>query len=113
MTKRSLLFKIIGICLCTLPAAIATLAHFPLWLGEERTAVSALSVAVLALCAIPFRRVLKRVFRSPSAWQLWLVLWILLSVLNPIIVGLRAVCAVACPSSLLGAVFFRLARKKP
>ncbi len=106
--KKPLLFKIIGILLCVLPAAVTALTYFPLWMQSERSAVSVLSVAVLALCAIPARRVIARTLRSPSAWQFWGVMWIALTMLNAISEGLRAVSAVAFPTSLLGAVFFRL-----
>ncbi len=112
MNRKQLLYKIIGILLCTLPATITTLTYFPLWMQSERSAVSVLSVAVLALCAIPARRVIARTLRSPSAWQLWLILWITLTMLNAISEGLRAVSAVAFPTSLLGAVFFYLARRE-
>ncbi len=112
MNKRQLIYKIVGILLCTLPASIATLSYFPLWMRNERSAVSVLSVAVLCLCAIPFKRAIGRALRSPSAWQMWLVLWIGLTMLNAISDGLRAVSAVAFPTSLLGAVFFWLARRE-
>ncbi len=107
--KRRLICKVIGILLCTVPAVVMTLAYFPLWLGEEKTALSILSVLVLALCAIPFRRVLAQALRSPSAWQMWLVLWLALTILESISAGLRAVSAVAFPCSLAGAWFFRIA----
>ncbi len=111
VNKKQLTLKIIGTLLCTLPAALTALSYFPLWMQSERSAVSILSLAVLALCAIPARRVIVRALKSPSAWQMWLVLWIALTMLNAISEGLRAVCAVAFPSSLLGAVFFWLARR--
>ncbi len=109
--KKQTVYKILGILLCVLPAAITALAYFPLWIQDGKSTISVLSLLILALCAIPARRILKRVLRSPSAWQLWLALWILTSVLDPIISGMRAVSAVAFPTSVLGALFFRLARK--
>ncbi len=111
-TKKQLTYKIIGILFCTLPAAITALTYFPLWFSDAHTSVSVLSVAVLALCAIPARRVIANALKSPSAWQFWLVMWISLSLLNTISDGMRAVSAVAFPTSLIGAVFFWLARRE-
>ncbi len=110
--KKPLIYKIIGMLLCILPAAITALTYFPLWMHDAKCTVSILAVAVLALAAIPARRVITRALKSPSAWQFWLVMWVSLSLLNSISTGLRAVSAVAFPTSLAGAVFFYLARRE-
>ncbi len=106
------LYKIIGLLLCTVPAAVTTLLHFPLWLSREDSGFSVLSILVLSLCAIPARRMLRDFFRNPSAWKMWLVLWILFTVTDNLIDGLRAVACVACPASALGALFFWLAKRQ-
>jgi len=108
--KRAMLFKAAGLLLCTVPAAVTALFQFPLWIRHDDSTLSLLSVLVLCLCAIPFRRVLSECLRSPSAWQMWLVLWLALTLLEPLFSGLRIVALIALPFSVLGAVCFRIAR---
>ena len=106
-----MLFRILGITLCVLPPAIATLEHFPLWLSNGRQALSALSLLLLLLSAYPLFRILKRCLRSPSLWVLWLVLWVLLEVFLPILSAIKTIALISFPTGLLGALCFRLARK--
>lgn len=109
---RAKIYKAVGLALCVLPPALTALSYFPLWLGERESTFSVLSVCVLFLCALPFHRILREKLKSPSAWQMWLILLILLSLVRNIIDGLRAVACVAVPTSLLGAVFFALAKRE-
>ena len=110
-TLKANLLKGLGLALCILPASLTALRYFPLWISQKETAVSVGAILVLALCAIPFWRVITEAFRSPSAWQLWLVLLLALTFLESIAGGLRAVAAVAFPTSLLGSVCFGIARR--
>ena len=103
--------KALGYLLCVAPPLLAANEHFPLWLAEgEKTAFSFLGVVVLFLCAIPLWRGIKTALRSPSAWQVWLMLLILLYTTKSIADGLIAVSVVALPSSILGALCFRYAK---
>jgi len=108
-TKRKLL-KAMGYALCVVPAALSALEHFPLWLSETKSSLSLLGVLLLALCLWPFKRGLKKVWKNPSIWMLWLCLYIGLKLTVPLAQGLLAVAGVALPFSLLGAVCFRLSR---
>ncbi|MDD6981544.1 MAG: hypothetical protein PUJ21_07405 [Clostridia bacterium] len=109
---RAKIYKAVGLALCVLPPALTALSYFPLWLEKRESTFSLLSVCVLFLCALPFHRILREKLKSPSAWQMWLILLILLSLFRNIIDGLRAVACVAVPTSLLGAVFFALAKRE-
>ena len=108
-TKRQLL-KAMGYALCVVPATLSALEHFPLWLGDTKTSLSLFGVILLALCLWPFKRGLKKVWKNPSLWMLWLCLYLFLKLLLPLAQGLFAVAGVALPFSLLGAVCFRLSR---
>lgn len=108
-TKRRLL-KAIGYALCVVPASLSALEHFPLWLGETKSSLSLFGILLLLLCLWPFKRGLKRVWKNPSIWMLWLCLYVFLKLLLPLARGLFAVAGVALPFSLLGAVCFRLSR---
>ncbi len=108
----SRLLRLLGMGLCVLPPAVATLEFFPLWLTREECRLSALSVFLLLLAAVPLLRLLRTRLRSPSAWMVWLVLWALLAAFEPIIASLRTIALISFPTSLLGALCFRLAKKK-
>ena len=103
-----LLFRILGISLCVLPPAISTLAFFPIWLADSRTAVSALTVILLVLAALPVLRLIKTHLRSPSAWMIWLLLWGFLFAFRPIAPAIETIALISFPTSMLGALCFRI-----
>lgn len=104
--------RLCGLALCVLPPALATLEHFPIWFSEGRTALSAVAVLLLLLAALPLIRLVRKHLRSPSAWMLWLALWAGLAVLRPILTAVETIALVSFPTSLLGALCLRLARRQ-
>ena len=109
--KKIRLYKLLGLLLSTLPACLMTLHYFPLWLSEEKSCISVVSLILLLICASPLKRVLKQAFQSPSPWMGWLLIWVTLTVFEHISRGVRAVAAVAFPFSLLGAVMYHKAKQ--
>ena len=101
-----------GLCLCILPPALATLEQFPIWFSSGRTALSAIAVLLLLLSAVPLIRLVRTHLRSPSAWMLWLVLWAALAAFRPILAAIESIALIAFPTSLLGALCFRLSRRQ-
>lgn len=108
---RARVYKIIGLCLAVLPPAVTALCYFPLWFSARGSAFSVLSILLLTLCLLPLRRVIRDCLKSPSAWQIWLALWIGLTLFARIINGLRVVACVGSLSGLVGEVFFFLSRR--
>lgn len=108
----TLALRILGLLLSVLPPAIATLEYFPLWLSEGKTTVSAISLTLLLLSAIPLLRLAKKHLHSPAPWMLWLILWLALRAFLPIAAAIETIALVAFPTSLLGAVCFRLAKRR-
>ena len=110
--RKTLWMKTLGYLFCILPPVLATLEHFPLWIKSDKTtSFSFLGLLLLLLCLIPFRKGLKQWLRTPSAWQMWLLLWGLLYFTRHITEGLLAVASVGFPTSLFGALFFHIAKK--
>ncbi len=105
------LLKGIGYFLSVVPASVTAMAYFPLWMGERKSAVSVLSVLLLFLCLLPLWRGVKSILKSPSLWQMWLILYVLLTTLEGILSGVRMVSMVAFPTGLLATVFFKWAKK--
>ena len=108
----TLTLRILGLVLSVLPPAIATLEFFPLWLTEGKTTLSALSLVLLLLSAIPIFRILKKHFHSPAPWMLWLILWLGLRAFLPIAAAIETIALISFPTSILGAVCFRLAKRR-
>lgn len=106
------LWRILGVLLSVIPPAFAILEYFPLWLTRGKTAISALSLLLLLLAAIPLFRIMKRRFKSPSPWVLWFLLWLFLRLFLPIAEALMTIAFISFPTCLLGAVCFYLARKR-
>ena len=104
--------RIAGYVLCIVPALVSSLEHFPIWLSDRAQALSLFGVLVLLLAVLPLWKTVKQVLKSPSAWMVWVLLWLFLSLFRNIIDGLIAVALVAFPSSMLGALCFYLARRQ-
>lgn len=108
---RARVYKVVGLCLSVIPPAVTALCYFPLWFSSRGSAFSVLSILLLALCLLPFRRAIRDYMKSPSAWQMWFVLWVGLTLFARICNGLRVVACVGSLSGLAGEVFFWLARR--
>lgn len=108
---RARTYRILGILLCAVPPAVATLSCFPLWFSARESTFSVRSLLLLALCFLPLRRAIKAYLRSPSAWVVWCVLWVFLTFFDAIASGLRTVAAIGAVSGAVGEVCFCLARR--
>jgi len=110
--KKSLIFHLLGMLFCILPPVFATLEHFPIWASKGgEVMVSALTVILLLICAIPLKRHIAKFFKSPSAWVIWLFIYIAFSLLGKISDDITAIALVAFPFNLLGAVLFKLSER--
>lgn len=110
--KRALTFNILGMIFCIVPVTLATLEHFPVWVGGgTETTVSAFSLILLCLCAIPLRKYITEYFKSPSAWVMWLTIFVLLTLFRNITDSLIEISFIAFPTNFIGAVMFRIAKK--
>ncbi len=106
----SRVFTLLGFAFCILPPALSTLSFFPLWLAGGERSLSAIALILLTLCALPLFRFLKAHLRTPSAWMLWLALFLFLSLFRAIADGLWMISLVAFLGSLLGALCFFIAK---
>lgn len=116
MNKR-LLFRILGYLLSVLPSALLILLEFPL-LSEKggEFILSGLGFLLLCLSAIPLRRGLARALRSwletPSAFSVWGAVWLFAAWFGRIATVIADIALVGTLSSLVGALFFRLADRE-
>ena len=78
-----LALRLFGLLFSVLPPAVCTLLYFPAWREEGGTvALSGISALLLALSAIPLYRWLGERLRSPSAYTVWLILFIVFFMLS-------------------------------
>ncbi len=108
---KAIILNILGMLLCVVPAVLATLEHFPIWISEGETVVSGLTAVLLIICALPFKRQITEYLRSPSAWVIWLCIFIFSALLGKIVDDIAAIALVAFPTNLLGAAVFKLRDK--
>ena len=111
-SKKGTFLQILGLILCIFPPVLATLEHFPIWAARGgEVMVSALTLILLFLCVIPLNRHIFTYLKSPSAWAVWLCVYIIFSLVSKIVDDVVAIALVAFPFNLLGAFCFRLAKR--
>lgn len=115
MSKR-LIFSALGYLFCLLPPILAILERFPILArGGSAPMLSGLALLLLLVAVIPAKRglasLLRKFLHSPSAFTVWGVLWIVFEVFGRIADTIADIALIATLSSLIGAVFFRLARE--
>ena len=110
--RKSLLLRLCG-HLCSVGApATATICEFPLWIRSgSRETVSGLALIMLILSAVPLFKALKDRLRSPSAFLIWLFIFLIVSSLRPIIDQLYVISLIGLISGTVSVVFYKLAQR--
>ena len=106
------ILHISGILLCVLPPAVCTLLYFPLWIesgGAKSLAGGA--ALLLVICVIPIFKLMKRYFSSPASYVIWLIAFIVFSLVSRVAHEMTVITFVGFISNALGAVLFWLAKK--
>lgn len=112
MRGGRIFFNLAGILFSTLPPFFATLSYFPLWHGMGGGAIlSGVSVLLLLLSLTPLFRFVKERLGTPSAPVIWLTVFITFFVLAEIAEEMKAIAFIGFVGNLIGALFFRLARR--
>jgi len=108
----SFALHIAGFALCIIPPAVCTLSYFPLWkeIGFE-SCIAGGTALLLALCAIPLYKLLKRALESYSSYLIWLILFLLFLALSKIAAQMTVISLVGFIGNLLGAVCFHIAKR--
>lgn len=108
--KKRIIFRILGLLLCVVPPLLAAVDQFPMMTTAGK--VSMAFVFVVALCAIPLFKHLKALLRSPSAWVMWMLIFLFCAAMRAIIDEFYIISMIGFVSSLLGAGCFRIAKGK-
>ena len=110
---KRLILRTLGLMLCVLPPACATLSYFPLWLEKGAShAVSGVCALLLVLCAVPLLRYVRRIWRAPSAIALWAIMFLLFYALSCIADEMCVISFMGLIGNVMGAALFRLAKER-
>ncbi len=107
-------FRALGYIFSVVPPVLAILERFPVWAREGGGAtLSGIALLLLLIAVIPLRRglraALSRWLSSPSAYGIWAAVWLLCAWFGRIAAAVAEIALIGTLSSLLGALFFRLA----
>jgi hypothetical protein len=89
----------------------ATFTQFPLW-GEQsaEATMSWLCLVLLGLSVLPFLKQLKEYFKSPSAWVVWGIIFVLLLMLKNIIDQILIVSFAGLVANAVGAGVYNIGK---
>lgn len=88
---------------------ITTLSMFPIWVERSaESTVSGLFLVFAFLSCIPFAKWLLAYFKSPDAWVMWCIVFVLLSILSNIIREMLVVAGVGALANVAGAVLYKI-----
>ena len=110
---RRLLLRALGLGLCIIPVTVSILCYFPTWraVGGE-VLLSGTTLLLLCLAAVPLYKLISAHLRSPAAYTLWLIAFILFFLLSNIAEEMVVISFTGFASNLLGAIAFKLAGGK-
>lgn len=108
-TTKGKILKISALVLDVGAPLAATISQFPMWVDRSAGAtVSGLFVLFAFLSAIPFFKQIKTYFKSPSAWAMWCVIFVMLVGLRAIIDEMIVICAIGALANVIGAGLYKL-----
>lgn len=85
----------------------ATLTQFPLWVEQSAEAtMSGLCLVFIGLSVIPFLKVLKEYFKSPSSWVVFGLIFMILLLLRSILDQMLIVSFAGFVANLIGAALY-------
>lgn len=111
-TTKGKILKISALVLDVGAPLAATISQFPVWIDRSAEAtISGLFVLFAFLSAIPFFRQIKAYFKSPSAWVMWCIIFVVLIALRAIIDEIIVICMIGAVANVIGAGLHKLGDK--
>jgi chromate transport protein ChrA len=105
-------YFLIGMLFSVVPPIAATAAYFPLWSEQgSEYAISGFTLLLILISALPIIRVIKAMLKSPSAWGIWLLIFILFTLLSSIAEQMRMISLIGFTGGLIGTYFFKKNRR--
>ena len=112
-TVKSIFLRVIGLVLCIIPVTVSILCYFPAWRAEGgEVLLSGATLLLLCMAAVPLYKLIAEKLRSPAAYTLWLIAFILFFLLSNIAQEMVVISFTGFIGNLLGAIAFKLAGGK-
>lgn len=87
---------------------ITTITQFPVWIDKGASStVSGIFLVFAFLSIVPFLNQIKAWLKSPSVPVLWLVFFVLFSLLRSIIDQMAIICLIGAIANLLGSIIYK------
>ena len=103
-----LFLRLFALLLSTVPVIAATLSYFPLWKrGGAVSMISGFTLLLLLLSIVPLIRLLKRIFASPTASTMWLIIFLIFLILKEIADEMVVIAFIGYISNLLASFIWR------
>lgn len=112
LRPKALLLTLLGLAFCILPAMAAILLYFPIWVDRGGAAtLSGFTLLLMLLAISPMLKAIRRILHSPSSHTMWFIAFIVFFALSSIAEEMTVICFVGFVSNLIGALFFKWARR--
>ena len=106
----SLLLRLAGIALCVVPVTVSILCYFPVWRAEGgEVLLSGVTMLLLSLASLPLYKLLAHRLRSPAAYTVWLIAFLIFLALSKIADEMVVISFTGFVGNALGAIVYRLA----
>lgn len=111
ITKGRVL-KISALTIDILAPLVATLTQFPIWIDKSAEAtVSGVAMLLVFFSCIPALKYIKAFIKSPSVPIVWLVVFVMLTMLSNIIDQMIVVAFIGVISNTIGTVLYKMGEK--
>jgi hypothetical protein len=111
-TTKGRVLKAIALAIDILAPLIATLTQFPIWINKSSEAtVSGVVILLAFFSCIPLLKHIKAFLKSPSIPIIWLVMFVMLTLLNSIIDQMIVVCFIGVISNTIGTIIYKIGEK--
>lgn len=112
-TVRSIILKSLGLILCVVPVTVCIFLYFPVWQAKGgEVFLSGVALLLLLLALLPLYKTIKEALRSPAAYTVWLITFIIFLLLSKIADEMVIISFTGFVGNALGAVCFKLSKER-
>ena len=109
---RALAMNTLGLAISIIPVLVTATSYFPIWARRGGAyVISGFAVILCILALSPLIKFIKEALKSPSSYMLWLMTFLLFLLLSRIADEMTVISFVGFISNLIGAFFFKAAKK--